>query len=563
MSLNLRTKIIIMALAGFVALAVALNILSLRHARQQAVALYEDKAESIILAAESSREEMAKKWEAGLFTKEMLREWADHGDLDKVVSSVPVVTAWRVTMAKAEEGGYEFRVPKFEPRNPENQPDEIEAEVLRKFERDGVESWSMIDEDLNAIRYFHPIRLSAECLLCHGDPATSREIWGNDLGQDPTGARMENWRVGEVHGAFEVVQSLDEVDAMLRDSALKKAGATALFLLLASGVFWFVLSRSVVKPVEYIIGRLTSNTERVSSSSAHVAEASTGMADGAADQAASLEEISAALHEITDLTNRNAKLSGDVSEHARSAADATAGGAEAMERMSDAVGRIAHAASQTTTIIKSIDEIAFQTNLLALNAAVEAARAGDAGKGFAVVAEEVRNLAQRSAQAARDTTELLDESSDSARQGVAVADEVRETLQRIASEVEGIGSLAADVDQGSRTQAMQITEIATAVSRVDGVVQNNAAAAEESAAASEELKGQASELQQVVGDLEKVIHGASHGGGVAARPFAAVPRPSINPFKGKTKARTPADQPPTGAADFTFETADDHALSGF
>ncbi|MFM1945328.1 MAG: hypothetical protein RI897_4310 [Verrucomicrobiota bacterium] len=523
MTLNLRTKIIVMVLAGFVALAVALNVLSLRHARQQAVDLYKEKAASIILAAEASREEMAEKWQDGVFTKETLRAWADEGKVDLVVASVPVVTAWKVTMAKAKEGGYEFRVPKFDPRNDKNTPDEIEAEVLRKFENEKLESFSMIDEELNAIRYFHPIRLTAECMLCHGDPATSMEIWGNDRGEDPTGAKMENWKVGDVRGAFEVVQSLDDVDAMLQASAMKKAGATVLFLLLASGVFYVMVSKSVVKPVEGIIGRLTLNTESVSSSSSHVAEASTGLANGAADQAASLEEISAALHEITDLTNRNAKLSADVSVHAGSASEATRVGSSAMQRMSEAVMRIEKAANQTTTIVKSIDEIAFQTNLLALNAAVEAARAGEAGKGFAVVAEEVRSLAQRSAQAARDTTKLLDESSDSARQGVEVTEEVRATLERIATEVDGIGSLARSVDEGSRTQAEQIADISRAVSRVDGVVQANAAAAEESAAASEELKGQAADLQVVVGDLGRVIHGARAGGQVAVGPIVQSP----------------------------------------
>ncbi|MGA1237471.1 MAG: methyl-accepting chemotaxis protein [Limisphaerales bacterium] len=467
MKLNLRTKIIVMVLAGFVALAVALNVLSLRHARQQAVDLYKEKAASIILAAQASREEMAEKWQDGVFTKETLRAWADEGKVDLVVASVPVVTAWKVTMAKAKEGGYEFRVPKFEPRNDKNTPDEIEAEVLRKFENEKLESFSMIDEELNAIRYFHPIRLTPECMLCHGDPATSMEIWGNDRGEDPTGAKMENWKVGDVRGAFEVVQSLDDVDAMLQASAMKKAGATALFLLLASGVFYVMVSKSVVKPVEGIIGRLTLNTESVSSSSSHVAEASTGLANGAADQAASLEEISAALHEITGLTNRNAKLSADVSVHAGSASEATRVGSSAMQRMSEAVMRIEKAANQTTTIVKSIDEIAFQTNLLALNAAVEAARAGETGKGFAVVAEEVRSLAQRSAQAARDTTKLLDESSDSARQGVEVTEEVRATLERIATEVDGIGSLARNVDEGSRTQVEQIADISRGGGRVE------------------------------------------------------------------------------------------------
>src|SRR5690606_10353068 len=109
----------------------------------------------------------------------------------------------------------QFKTPKHQPRNASNEPDAIETEALRILDEQGLPEWHMIDEEQNAVRYFRPIRLTQGCLVCHGDPATSVELWGNDQGLDPTGVKMENWKAGEIHGAFEITQSLDKADAEL------------------------------------------------------------------------------------------------------------------------------------------------------------------------------------------------------------------------------------------------------------------------------------------------------------------------------------------------------------
>ena len=524
MKLDLRLKIVFVGVAGFVILATMLNVLSQREARDQAFKLYVDKAQSVVLAAEAARENMADKWDMGLFSKEMLQEWARQGETEKVVAAVPVVSAWKTTMAKSAEGGYTFRVPKFEPRNPKNLPDELEAEVLRKFESEGMESYVHFDKDNNSIRYFKPIRLTAECLLCHGNPADSKEIWGNSDGLDATGSRMENWKVGEIHGAFEVIQSLDQVDAILRANLYRKIAMTVVLLLAGSGLFYFVVTRLVVLPVRRVIVELGMNSMEVSSSSEHVAQSSTQMAEGAIQQASSLQEISATLHEVTSVTRQNASRAEDVYGRSNEAAQAAETGRQTMERMGAAIGRIKNSADQTASIIKTIDEIAFQTNLLALNAAVEAARAGEAGKGFAVVAEEVRNLAQRSAEAARNTNILLEESANSANQGVVVAREVSAILQDIGEKVSTVGTLTNQVRESNVAQANQITEISESVASVDGVTQGNAASAEESAAASEQLSAQAGILNGLVLSLQEVVDG---------RPSAGSPRASAGPGSGQ------------------------------
>jgi methyl-accepting chemotaxis protein len=507
MKVDLRLKIVMVGFGGFVTLAILLNVMDFRNAKKQAHELYVEKARSVVLAAESAREEMAKKWDLGLFSSDKLREWADQGHQDKILAAVPVVTAWETSMAKAREGNYTFKVPKFEPRNPDNRPDPLEADALRRFENEGVEEYVTFDKELNSIRYFHPIKLTKECLLCHGDPKNSQELWGNSEGLDPTGSRMENWKVGEVHGAFEVVQSLDEVDAMLKANLMKKILGTLIMLALGSGIFYWTVTRTVVKPVEIVIDALSANSSEVSGASIHVAESSTRMAEGATTQAGNLQEISTTLQQLTELTNQNSRLAHDVTTQTQEAVKAADAGQTTMERMGQAIQRIKESSDQTTGIIKTIDEIAFQTNLLALNAAVEAARAGDAGKGFAVVAEEVRNLAQRSAEAARNTNVLLEESASHANQGVVVANEVSAILMQISAKVQEVGDLAEEVNHSSSSQAVQISQISEAVTEVDGVTQGNAASAEESAAASEELSAQATILQGLVESLKAVVEG--------------------------------------------------------
>jgi methyl-accepting chemotaxis protein len=182
-----------------------------------------------------------------------------------------------------------------------------------------------------------------------------------------------------------------------------------------------------------------------------------------------------------------------------------------MERMGQAIGQIKQSSDETARILKTIDEIAFQTNLLALNAAVEAARAGDAGKGFAVVAEEVRNLAGRSAEAAKNTAHLITDSQANADNGVKVAQEVAGFLAEIQSHVGSVGELIEQVSTASGEQATGISEITKAVNQIESITQSNAANAEESAASSEELSSQAVEVQHMARELTRAVKGGNAG----------------------------------------------------
>ncbi len=277
------------------------------------------------------------------------------------------------------------------------------------------------------------------------------------------------------------------------------------------GIFLAIfITRSITRPIKKVIDGLSSGSEQVTAASGQVASASQSLAQGASEQASSLEETSASLEEMSSMTRQNADNANQANAVAKQASELAETGVESMKKMQDAIDKIKNSAAETAKIIKTIDEIAFQTNLLALNAAVEAARAGEAGKGFAVVAEEVRNLARRSAEAAKNTADLIEGAQKNAEAGVNVTAEVAKNLGGIKDNSGKVASLIAEIAAASKEQAQGIDQVNTAVSEMDKVVQQNAANAEESSSAAEELSGQAQELNAMVSDLTSIMTGQSN-----------------------------------------------------
>jgi methyl-accepting chemotaxis protein len=247
-----------------------------------------------------------------------------------------------------------------------------------------------------------------------------------------------------------------------------------------------------------VINNISSAAEQVASGAKQVSDSSMALSQGATEQASAIEELTASLEEISTQTVKNAENANQASNLAESARQSAALGNEQMGQMLTAMDDINEASSNISKIIKVIDDIAFQTNILALNAAVEAARAGQHGKGFAVVAEEVRNLAARSANAAKETTTLIEGSIRKVEGGTKIAKETAVALGSIVDEVSRVSQLVNDIAKASNEQAAGISQINQGLVQVSEVVQNNSATSEESAAASEELAGQAEMLKDQV-----------------------------------------------------------------
>ena len=288
-------------------------------------------------------------------------------------------------------------------------------------------------------------------------------------------------------------------------NSLTITGSVATVIL--GGLLALLITRSIIKPLRRIINGMENSATQVSQASRQVSSSSQSMAEGASEQASSLEETSASLEQMNTMVSQNAENARQANSMAQETRQTSELGNAAMTRLSETIGKIKTSSDQTSNILKTIDEIAFQTNLLALNAAVEAARAGEAGKGFAVVAEEVRSLAQRSAEASKSTAKLIEEACRNADQGVDVANEAITVLTQIETGVGKVTALINDVSNASGEQAQGIDQVSKAVNQMDQVTQSNAASSEESAAASEQLSAQAQELNKMVNELVAMVAG--------------------------------------------------------
>ncbi len=367
----------------------------------------------------------------------------------------------------------------FGERENSDKPDPLEAKAIES----GLAADIPNDEN-HTVRYVIPSVARELCMNCH---AAAKE--------------------GDVLGVCSVTVSTAKSAATIRSLNWEISLIFLFALLLESALIAYLVNRSAIRPLRNIAAQLRDDAANVLGASSDILQASQNIAEASSSQAASLEESSASLEEMAAQITEGASNAAEADAAARQASEAAEKGRETMDRMSTAIGRIKSTSDETVKIVKTIDEIAFQTNLLALNAAVEAARAGEAGKGFAVVAEEVRNLAHRSATAARESGTLLTESQETAETGVAVTKEMAGILAQIAESVQRITTLISVVSTASREQSGGIQQITLAVEQMNQAMQQGAHNSESAAQASGTLTEQAAGLDELVNQLTGLIQG--------------------------------------------------------
>jgi methyl-accepting chemotaxis protein len=290
----------------------------------------------------------------------------------------------------------------------------------------------------------------------------------------------------------------------------------------AAVVVTVTIHRSVVLPVRSVVSELTASAGQVSSASQQVAASAQSLSDGASRQAASLEETSASMEEMASMTRQNSENSQQAASLTEHAEGLIKSANVALDEMVRSMTAIKDSSDKVAKIIKTIDEIAFQTNILALNAAVEAARAGEAGMGFAVVADEVRALAQRSAQAARDTAALIEESIVRSGEGQQKVAQVTSAIASVTDNAVKVRLLIDQVSEATRQQAQGIEQVSYAIQQMETVTQTTAATAVESASASEELSAQADRSVHAVERLAALVGHGSGGSGTMAAEVSSV-----------------------------------------
>ncbi len=344
------------------------------------------------------------------------------------------------------------------------------------------------------LEIYHPLKAS-DCLECHKE--------------------FKDAPVGGIFMYRYSTQSLDEaasrwtsfVDVMTL-SSVKVSALTALVLMVILGAcVLYLVRRQIAAPLDLINQALSDGAVEVGNAASNIAGTSRALAEGSSQQAASTEEASASLEEMTAMTKRNAEDAAQARGMAQEARQAAESGVLSVNQMSTTMREISVASSRMSSTLKIIDEISFQTNILALNAAVEAARAGEAGAGFAVVAEEVRNLALRSAEAAKEISAMVNEALEKIRKGEALGEQVRVQLEDIRAKTNKEAELIEQIARASEEQRQGTVQITEAVHQIDSVTQKNTATSEESSAMAQQLNSHAQSLKEDVQRLSELVYG--------------------------------------------------------
>lgn len=566
--ISIRWKILFAVAVGPLVLAVLLTWLRVNDIRRGAETSLVEKSQAIVLMAEAARNEMAAKLKNGIVPP------LDQLPKEKVMQAVPVITAINVAATNAKEGGYEFRVPKNNPRNPKNKPDSVEKEILAEFAASGRTEKVLFEKQ--HIRYFRAVKLTADCLLCHGDPKGA---------VDPTGGVKEGWHEGEVHGAFEIISSLEGTHAMVTSAKWSATLLAVVCLAVILAGVWLGVRRNLLRPLEtakqligYIsqgdlthahdigdndelgqmirqidqmranlqalAGDIAQASDTISLSSGELNEISGNLHKGAENTtgrshsvavaaeemnanmnsvAAAMEQASTNMGIMTTSVEEVRNTIDQISNDTETARGVTGEAVTHAQSASERIHLLGQSAREIEKITDAITEISEQTNLLALNATIEAARAGEAGKGFAVVANEIKELAKQTAASTHEINQMVAEIQGSTIETVEEIEKVTKVIGHVNETVNGIA-------QAMNDQIAFTNEIVANISQAsDGIKEVNLNVSQSSIVSGEIAQNIAEVNQDTNEMLQSSEHVAQSAGGLNA--VAAKLKETVSRFK--------------------------------
>jgi methyl-accepting chemotaxis protein len=504
--LTLFAKMLLITLLPFILLAMILQSVNYALTRKNLVSLVGQFEQSLNQISDHAVGEMTSLSEAS--AKDLLHEiYISVGSSLQPGEAAKFLDLARKQVQLEQLNEFSFYGPdgRLElSSNPATDRQTVPPEVLRQVRETKTIVMEGRDRNDKTLRFYMPLFLDADMVRMNPTMEIG-QLYGMLFVEMKKDRILDSIAAQQQTIQKAVEESEQNNRRILSKSLWLSIGIVGAFLAVIVALLVPLSAQTVIRPLRKAVEANRTISQYLSSAAVQFSSSSKNIADGASEQAEGLAQTTSHLEQITSMTKANAQNAQEANRLASEARQKAEKGRQAIEKMNEAIENIQKSSEGTARIMKVIDEIAFQTNLLALNAAVEAARAGEAGKGFAVVAEEVRNLALKSAEAAQNTSALIEKAIGQAKNGVTIVGEVRQTLSDIGSSVAKTAQIIQEIAQAGSEQVKGVEQIFTAVNQIDQITQQNASSAEESASSSVELEYQARCLQQTVYDLLALI----------------------------------------------------------